>query len=114
MAQNGTQGQIALAPAFPLRGDYLRQLRKTREKNQAEVEDALDIPRNRLTLYERGQADACLEHVEGLARYFGVRPRDIVTQDSLVKLTGEMALVATLFGFQATFAEVQAAAGPQG
>ena len=53
-------------------GKKLHSLRKTKEKTQKEVADAIDVSAQTISYYERGTYYPTMEHCLRLGMYFGV------------------------------------------
>jgi transcriptional regulator with XRE-family HTH domain len=82
------------------KGNHLRELREQKGLKQREVEDAIGIPRMRLSLYERNNSPVSLYHLNKLARFYEVEPKTLVSTESLIK-TAELTLELMKFhGFR--------------
>ena len=87
-------GTLTIKPNSPVLKDMHK---KDGSRRQVEVEDAVNIPRGRLTQYERGMPMS-LDHLELLAEYYNVSPESLTREDS-VNTIRELAMrIQKLFG----------------
>lgn len=63
---------------LPLDGRFLKALRAGR--NQRTLEQDMSLPRGKLSQYERAICVAPIDHIKTIAKFYGVKPTEILSQ----------------------------------
>lgn len=60
-------------------GEKLRQIRKEKEMTKQELSVALNVPRDRIKLYEIGEEEPSEFYLSSFAQYFNVSKDDLIS-----------------------------------
>ena len=59
-------------------GERLRQIRKEKEMTKQELSVALNVPRERIKLYERGEEEPSEFYLSSFTKYFNISMDDLL------------------------------------
>lgn len=83
---------------FPIKADRLRELRESLNLTQLDVEQKTGLPSGRLTLYETGRQRPNLVHLVALADFFNVKPKSLLTEETVDEVIKTATTLANLVG----------------
>jgi transcriptional regulator with XRE-family HTH domain len=91
---------MAMVTTIPVNGALLRRLREDRKETQKDVQDMTGVGSNRITQYECERAKPTPDHLEALAKYYGVKPTILMNEEGKRLVEQSAQQLARLIGAQ--------------